>query len=115
MPARSVNTSHAWSIGTLTVNSLSIFMFSLSSTCGRGSSGRRLFEAEGIEFTSHRVPIVGGLGDRPQSEHNVDPCQLGRAEYGQRGDPVDGLGHARSLVEVEVTNAPDEVGGREDQ
>src|SRR5450755_4310037 len=93
--SRSHSTSQACSIGALTVNWLAIFILCVL-------SGAAVLD----ESVANQSPVVGRLSQRPQAEQ----CGLGRigqsevcnAERHQSGDPVDGLGHTRWLVQVEI-------------
>ena len=73
----------------------------------RGQCGRRRV-AELVERVDDRGAVVRGLGDRAQGADDVGADQLGRAERGQRRDPVDRLGHAGRLVEIEQADPADE-------
>src|SRR5690606_13435638 len=80
------STSQACSTGALTVNSLAIFIE------GPLGSGRAVPGQRGAD----QVAVIGGLGQRAdalQRAFGVGVHQVGHTECGQRGHPVDGLGH----------------------
>src|SRR5262245_34761217 len=101
--SRSVSTSHACSTGALTVNSLAIFIgVSLSS----GGQALGVFD----ECRVHGGAVVGCLRQCAERGERLRCGEIGDVERGQRGDPVDGLGDAGRLVEVEIARAADESG-----
>ena len=57
--------------------------------------------------------VVGGLGDARRASRTTSPRdEVARAERRQRRDPVDGLGHAGRLVEIQAAHPADELGRR---
>ena len=60
----------------------------------------------------HEVAVVGRLHHRAEGADHVVALELGDAERGEGGHPVDRLGEAGRLVEVELADPHHERGGR---
>src|SRR6185503_1346089 len=109
--SRSVRTSHASSIGALTVNSFAIFIKQFLSV-----------RAVLCERVADRSVVIGCLrqcADPGQRPFGIRGDQIRHTQRNQGSHPVDRLRHARWLVEIEISctthklgSVFDESGGR---